>query len=181
MTSEEWQCEKFPCLSPWCYNHLNSYNSTKGSLLSIRTCLSDPHIETFEGGQVTACWRGGKGERQRWIHRSNLKLRRVLKGGGISLPPALLKEQRDRVGSPEEVIQGRDTEVRQWRSGSCPYWEETTLNVQANLSQLTLLPPTGAALPSDSACRGWSWDCRDSEPHCPAHSPQKWCFEIEAF
>lgn len=55
--------------SAWRYNKLNSYNSTKDSLLSTQTILRDLRIKTSESGWIRENKGGGKGEEQRQVLR----------------------------------------------------------------------------------------------------------------
>lgn len=137
-----------PSLSSGNYNNLNSYNSTKGSLPNASTSLRDPHIETSEGGPVCMLGRW-KGELWRWWYRCSLKLTVVLKGGGIRLSPALFWAQRSKViqwallreSSGEQRYRGEAVEV--WQSPLLG--GDKVMKLPASLSQLTLLPPTGAS------------------------------------
>ena len=52
-------------LTPWNFNNLNSYNSTKDFLFNTQAHLRDPHIEASKGGQVGTNRTGEKGEKLR--------------------------------------------------------------------------------------------------------------------
>lgn len=51
MTSEELCIRSSLGLSPWSYKNLNSYSSTKDSLLNTKAGLRNPHIEIWKDGK----------------------------------------------------------------------------------------------------------------------------------
>lgn len=59
-------------LSPWTFNNLNIYNSTKDTLLNTQTHLRAPHTGTPKVGGET--WWGEKEEKQRGVTDAALQL-----------------------------------------------------------------------------------------------------------